>query len=77
LRRCAGGERGPVVNVASTAGLGLALSLYQSPGYAAAKAGLIRFTSSLAGLHEAMGVRVNCVVPDWIATKRAVAELPG
>ena len=24
-----------------------------------------------------MGVRVNCVVPDWIATERAVAELAG
>jgi NAD(P)-dependent dehydrogenase (short-subunit alcohol dehydrogenase family) len=43
----------------------------------AAKAGLIRFTSSLAGLREAMNVRVNCVVPDWIATERAVAELAG
>ena len=66
---------GAVVNVASTAGLGL--GRHQSPEYAAAKAGLIRFTSSLAGLGEAMGVRVNCVVPDWIATERAVAELAG
>src|ERR687893_630538 len=46
-----------------------------SPEYAAAKAGLIRFTSSLAGLPERMNVRVNCVVPDWIATDRAREEL--
>jgi NAD(P)-dependent dehydrogenase (short-subunit alcohol dehydrogenase family) len=57
--------QGAVVNVASTAGLGLAP--YQSPAYGAAKAGLIRFTSTLTGLH---GVRVNCLVPDWVATER-------
>jgi NAD(P)-dependent dehydrogenase (short-subunit alcohol dehydrogenase family) len=61
---------GVVVNVASTAGLGFAP--YQSPEYGAAKAGLIRFTSSLARVD---GVRVNCVVPDWIATERAQSEI--
>jgi NAD(P)-dependent dehydrogenase (short-subunit alcohol dehydrogenase family) len=66
---------GAVVNIASTGGLGF--GPHQSPEYAAAKAGLIRFTSSLAGMREAMGVRVNCVVPDWIATERTVAELAG
>jgi NAD(P)-dependent dehydrogenase (short-subunit alcohol dehydrogenase family) len=64
---------GAVVNIASTSGLGLAP--YVSPEYGAAKAGLIRFTSTLAGLHERMNVRVNCIVPDWIATERALAEL--
>ncbi|MGN6760079.1 MAG: SDR family NAD(P)-dependent oxidoreductase, partial [Leifsonia sp.] len=62
-----------LLNVASTSGLGLAP--YVSPEYGAAKAGLIRFTSTLAGLHEQMNVRVNCIVPDWIATERALAEL--
>jgi len=62
---------GVVVNVASTAGLGF--GPHVSPEYAASKAGLIRFTSSLAGLEG--GVRVNCVVPDWILTERAVASL--
>jgi NAD(P)-dependent dehydrogenase (short-subunit alcohol dehydrogenase family) len=64
---------GAVVNVASTAGLGFAP--YASPEYGAAKAGLIRFTATLAGLREEMGVRVNCVVPDWILTERAQEEL--
>jgi NAD(P)-dependent dehydrogenase (short-subunit alcohol dehydrogenase family) len=64
---------GAVVNIASTAGLGLAP--YDSPEYGAAKAGVIRFTSSVAGLREEMGVRVNCVVPDWIGLDRARAEL--
>jgi NAD(P)-dependent dehydrogenase (short-subunit alcohol dehydrogenase family) len=70
MRRAGGGA---VVNVASTAGLGLAP--YQSPEYGAAKAGLIRFTSTLAGLRERFGVRVNCVVPDWVLTEGAEAEL--
>ena len=67
------GGGGVVVNIASTAGL--SFGPYASPEYAAAKAGLIRFTSSLAGLRERMNVRVNCVVPDWIATDRAREEL--
>jgi NAD(P)-dependent dehydrogenase (short-subunit alcohol dehydrogenase family) len=41
---------------------------YVSPEYGAAKAGLIRFTTSLA---QHGNVRVNCVVPGWIATERA------
>ena len=66
---------GAVVNVSSTGGLGFAP--YESPEYGAAKAGLIRFTTSLAYAREETGVRVNCVVPDWIATDRAKGELAG
>jgi NAD(P)-dependent dehydrogenase (short-subunit alcohol dehydrogenase family) len=65
--RAAGG--GAVVNVASTAGLGD--EPYQSPEYGAAKAGLIRFTSALGALEL---VRVNCLVPDWVATERVTPE---
>lgn len=66
--RAAGGT---VVNVGSTAGIGT--DPYRWPEYAAAKAGLIRASTGLA---EVDGVRVNCVVPDWLATDRALAELP-
>ena len=64
---------GAVVNIASSSGFGG--GAYQSPEYGAAKAGLIRFSTALADLRERMGVRVNCVVPDWILTERAQAEL--
>jgi NAD(P)-dependent dehydrogenase (short-subunit alcohol dehydrogenase family) len=70
MRRRAGGA---VVNVASTAGLGY--MPYVSPEYGAAKAGLIRFTASLADMRDRMNVRVNCLVPDWILTERAEGEL--
>jgi NAD(P)-dependent dehydrogenase (short-subunit alcohol dehydrogenase family) len=66
MRRAGGGA---VVNVASTAGLGT--EPYQSPEYGAAKAGLVRFTSTLGALD---GVRVNCIVPDWVATERVTPE---
>ena len=55
-----------MVNIASSGGVGL--GSHASPEYAAAKAGLIRFTAALGG-------RVNCVVPDWILTERAEREL--
>ena len=64
----AGAGDGAIVNVASTAGLGS--EPYQSPEYGAAKAGLIRFTSALRAID---GVRVNCIVPDWVATERVAA----
>jgi NAD(P)-dependent dehydrogenase (short-subunit alcohol dehydrogenase family) len=68
---------GTVVNVASIAGTGSAA--YGSPEYAAAKAGLIRLTSALAGLAATDGIRVNCIVPDWVGLPRAhdeVARMP-
>jgi NAD(P)-dependent dehydrogenase (short-subunit alcohol dehydrogenase family) len=64
---------GAVVNIASSAGLGDAD--YRSPEYGAAKAGLIRFTSSVAHLRESHGVRVTCLVPGWIGLPRAHAEV--
>jgi len=69
--RAAGG--GAVVNIASSAGV--ELTAYGSPEYAAAKAGLVRFSSALGHLHESARVRVSCVVPGWIGLPRAHAEL--
>src|SRR5262245_52209851 len=66
------GGGGAVVNVSSSAALGD--EAYGSPEYAAAKAGLVRFTTSAAGLAESHGVRVSCVVPHWIGLPRAYDE---
>lgn len=63
---------GAVVNISSSAGRDQ--QPYASPEYGAAKAGLIRFSTSLGGLGKTMGVRVNCIVPEWIGLDRAYAE---
>jgi len=41
---------------------------HQSPEYAAAKAGVIRFTVCLAPLRDAIGVRASCICPDLVDT---------
>jgi len=58
------GNGGVIVNVAS----GTALrSSPQSLGYAAAKAGVISLTKSLAAQLAGEGVRVNCIVPGYVS----------
>jgi NAD(P)-dependent dehydrogenase (short-subunit alcohol dehydrogenase family) len=64
---------GVVVNISSSGATGS--SGYGSPEYGASKAGLIRFTSSLAGLEDSHHVRMTCVVPGWIGLDRAVAQM--
>ena len=64
---------GAVVSISSSAGL--VAGPYGSPEYAAAKAGLIRFTISVADWVERFGVRVACVVPGWIGLPRALDEV--
>ena len=67
--RASGG--GAIVNIGSSAALGP--DAYDSPEYGTAKAGLIRFTSTVSGL-SSLGIRVSCVVPHWIGLDRARAE---
>ena len=62
-------EPAAVVNVSSSAGLGTAA--YGSPEYAAAKAGLIRFTTAMGGPEIAARARITCVVPGWVGLPRA------
>ncbi|BBH69502.1 3-oxoacyl-ACP reductase [Actinoplanes sp. OR16] len=63
---------GAIVNISSSGGVGS--TAYGSPEYGAAKAGLIRFTTSSAALAQTHDVRMTCVVPDWIGLDRAQAE---
>ena len=62
-------QPGAVVNVASSAGV--EDGGYGSPEYAAAKAGLVRFTTALGDPETARRARVMAVVPGWIGLPRA------
>ncbi len=63
---------GAIINVASSGGIGF--ESYGSPEYGAAKAGLIRFTATMAGAAGTHGIRMMCVAPDWIGLSRAQAQ---
>ncbi len=65
MRRRGGGA---IVNISSTSALVHGRRCLGSAGYDAAKAGVIRLTTALAWLREREGIRVNCLVPHWIAT---------
>lgn len=59
---------GAVVNMGSTSAIGHGRKHSKSPGYDVAKMGLIRLTTTLAPLQTSDGIRVNCLVPAWIAS---------
>jgi NAD(P)-dependent dehydrogenase (short-subunit alcohol dehydrogenase family) len=70
MRRRGGGA---IVNFGSTSSLGYGRKHSPAAAYDAAKAGVIRLTTCLAWLREREGIRVNCLVPDWVATAEVQA----
>jgi NAD(P)-dependent dehydrogenase (short-subunit alcohol dehydrogenase family) len=76
LRRRGGGA---IVNFGSTSALGHGRKHSPWPSYDVAKAGVMRLTTTLAWLGEKENIRVNCLVPAWIATEEVasyVATVP-
>ncbi len=62
---------GVILNIAS--GMGMRATP-QSPAYAAAKAGVINFTQSVASAVARDGIRVNCITPGLIAQQPPANE---
>ena len=65
MRRRSGGV---IINFGSTSAVGHGYKHCPVPAYDVAKAGVMRLTTTLAGLRETENIRVNCIVPDWVAT---------
>lgn len=59
---------GAIVNIASVSALGHGRKHAEVPAYDVAKAGLIHLTTTLGRLAATENIRVNCLVPGWIAT---------
>jgi NAD(P)-dependent dehydrogenase (short-subunit alcohol dehydrogenase family) len=59
---------GAIVNIGSVSALCHGGRVSRSPGYDVAKAGVMRLTTTLSGLADRDGIRVNCLVPGWIAS---------
>lgn len=62
------GRGGVVINTASLIGL---RPMVDAPVYAAAKAGVVNFSRSLAYLKEESGIRVNAICPELVDTPMA------
>ncbi len=65
MRRRGGGA---IVNVGSTSALGHGGRDAKAPAYDTSKAAVTRLTTTLAYLRNSDNIRVNCIVPDWVAT---------
>jgi len=63
------GHGGVIINTASLIGLG---PMASAPVYAAAKAGVVNFSRSLAYLAEACNIRVNALCPELVDTPMAL-----
>lgn len=59
---------GVILNVSSTSALTHGQKHSNMPAYDIAKIGVIRLTTTHAHLRNMANIRVNCLVPDWVAT---------
>lgn len=62
------GGGGVIVNVGSTSALGHGPGHANAPAYDVAKIGVVRLTTTAADLYAGAGIRINCLVPAWVAT---------
>jgi NAD(P)-dependent dehydrogenase (short-subunit alcohol dehydrogenase family) len=70
MRRRGGGA---IVYYGSTSAVGHGLKHCASPAYDVAKAAVMRLATTMSWLRDEYGIRVNCIVPDWVATEEVQA----
>ena len=66
MRRRGGGA---IIYYGSTSAVGHGRKHCPSPAYDVAKAGVARLATTMGWLQKDCGIRVNCIVPDWVATE--------
>lgn len=64
-------KQGAIINLGSISAL---LGLGSMPGYVTAKAGLIGMTKALARDFGQYNIRVNAILPGWVATEKQLEE---
>ena len=64
----ASGGGGSIINISSIGGLGGSKAM-MSPGYSAAKAGVVNLTQNIAANWADRGVRVNCIAPGYFPSE--------
>lgn len=65
MKRSGGGA---IVNVSSTSALGHGSDHSNMPAYDVAKIAVLRLATTHAALRDSHNIRINCLVPDWVAT---------
>jgi len=65
MRRRGGGA---IVNIGSTSALGHGRKHSRWPSYDAGKMAVMRLTTTLGPLRDQENIRVNCLVPSWVAS---------
>jgi NAD(P)-dependent dehydrogenase (short-subunit alcohol dehydrogenase family) len=69
---------GAIINMSSTSALAHGRAHGGgSPAYDVAKAGVLRLTTMLGWLGDTENIRVNCLVPDWVATPEVQGYVDG
>ena len=68
---------GAIVNIGSSSALGYGRKHSSSPAFDAAKSGVMHFSATLGWLAEQDNIRVNCLVPDWVASAEVMAYVNG
>jgi NAD(P)-dependent dehydrogenase (short-subunit alcohol dehydrogenase family) len=60
--------RGAIINVSSTSALTHGEGHSRMSPYDIAKIGVLRMTTTMSSLRQSDNIRVNCLVPHWVAT---------